>query len=101
MRLETPESAPQGQPVTVRIHVHGVAGKPFVEPVPIKFTVRGPDGQTSVYSHSVLAQNGAADVCLPFAMNDAPGRWTLDAVNLANGEHVKASLMLEEQKGRP
>jgi len=95
MRLEAAESATQGRSVIVRIHVQDVAGKPFVEPVPIKFTVHGPDDQASVYSHSVLAQNGVAEVSLPFAINDAPGRWTLDAVNLANGERAEANVKLE------
>ena len=99
MRLEVPESATQGQPVAVRIQVREAAGQPFGEPVPLKLTVAGPDGQPSVYSRSVLAQNGGAEVRLPFAINDAPGRWTLEVTNLADGERAQATVMLHRQKG--
>ena len=67
----------------------------MAEPVPLKLTVRQPDGEISVYTRSLLARGGLAKVMLPLAVNDPSGEWQLEIRNLATGERITKTLRVQ------
>lgn len=94
-QLEAPEQATQGEVVNVQVVVLDAVGVPFAEPVPLKLTVRQPDGEISVYTRSLLARGGLAKVTLPLAVNDPSGEWQLEIRNLATGERITKTLRVQ------
>jgi Beta-galactosidase trimerisation domain/Beta-galactosidase len=58
--------------------------------------VAGPDGKVVAhYSGNVLAAGGHADKLVPFAHNDAVGRWTLKARDLLTGQEQAVVIDVE------
>jgi hypothetical protein len=47
------------------------------------------------YSQNVVAQEGTAQVTIPFALNDAPGAWTIVVRDVATGATQKRTISIE------
>jgi len=57
--------------------------------------VARPDGQFDwAYSGDIEAKEGRAEIKVPFALNDPPGRWTIHVQDAATGELARATVDL-------
>ena len=55
-----------------------------------------PKGNRQVfYSGNVLARNGSGVRAIPFAANDAPGRWTINVHDVMSGQSVQQTIELQ------
>lgn len=87
-RLDAPRRVARGE--TVRISLSPEGHSPALADV-FHVDVRGPDGKAMFqYSGNVVASLGATEKALPLALNDAPGKWTVDVKDLLSGEERKA-----------
>jgi hypothetical protein len=86
-RLNAPPRIARGK--TIRIALAPEGHSPALHDV-FHIEVLGPDGKAVFqYSGNVLAPEGTAEKVLPFALNDPPGRWTIEAKDLLSGkEHT-------------
>jgi len=61
----------------------------------VRCHVIAPDGSAlPIYSNNVLLQNGRGTFTLPFALNDAPGKYVIRATDVITGATVEKSLEL-------
>ena len=76
-------TAQAGAAVTVRLAVaaEGTLGTHF-----LRVTLTAPDGhERSGFARTVVAEGGAGETVLRFAVNDPAGRWTIIARDAATG----------------
>lgn len=63
----------------------------------LKLTVICPDGQLSnEYSRTLLAENGTAEISIPFAINDSLGSWRIEVTEVASNISSNCSVKLIE-----
>ena len=98
LELHGPRRLSRGSllPATIRIRTDG--GKPGTHV--IRVTVRGPDGKGGMierrwYAQNLRADHGRAVAGIPFAYNDAPGEWTIEARDVATGVTGRLSVTIE------
>ncbi len=61
----------------------------------VRCHVYAPDGsRLPIYSNNVLVQQGRGSFTLPFALNDAPGKYVIRATDVVTGAMVEKSLEL-------
>ncbi|HEX6648940.1 MAG TPA: beta-galactosidase trimerization domain-containing protein, partial [Pyrinomonadaceae bacterium] len=61
----------------------------------VRCHVYAPDGsRLPIYSNNVLVQQGRGSFTLPFALNDAPGKYVIRATDVVTGATVEKSLEL-------
>ncbi|HEX6718357.1 MAG TPA: beta-galactosidase trimerization domain-containing protein, partial [Pyrinomonadaceae bacterium] len=61
----------------------------------VRCHVYAPDGShLSIYSNNVLLQNGRSTFTLPFALNDAPGKYVIRATDVVTGAVVERTIEL-------
>jgi hypothetical protein len=61
----------------------------------VRCRVLGPDGALlSAYSANVLLQNGRGSLVLPFALNDAPGKYVIKATDVVSGATIEKAIKL-------
>lgn len=83
VRVEAPRGARAGESVSVKLGVTAGSGK--ADRV-LHVEVVGPDGVTCApYARTLLADGGEAEVRIPFALNDSPGKWRVTARDVATG----------------
>jgi hypothetical protein len=57
--------------------------------------VFGPEGSLlPTYSGNVLLQNGSGSFVLPFALNDAPGKYVIKATDVISGATIEKTIEL-------
>jgi len=90
LRLQTPRTTRAGTAMAVRVGLSGAAGRHLV-----RLHAIGPDGaRRRYYDRSVTVQSSRGETVVPFAVNDAPGQWTLEAHEVATGVGAKATVEL-------
>ncbi|MBI2301722.1 MAG: hypothetical protein HYU66_22700 [Armatimonadetes bacterium] len=95
-RLEVrgPAKAKPGIDAVFTVLVRG-ADQPVDSLFPLHLAVTDPAGQTSrEYSRRLLARHGIAEERLRFAVNDAPGTWTLAVTDAMTRLSAKATIEL-------
>ena len=61
----------------------------------VRCHVFAPDGsRLPTYSSNVLLQNGHARFILPFALNDAPGKYRISATDVVTGATIEKTIEL-------
>ena len=95
--VEGSDEARPGDAVRVGVRVQTDGGRPGVHVVHL--SVGGPDGNggraaRAHYAQNVVANEGRATVEIPFAYNDPPGSWTIEARDVATGVTGRLSLRL-------
>lgn len=61
----------------------------------IYVTVRGPDGEERhSLSRSYAAENGRLEASIPIVLNDPPGRWVVEARDVATGKRAERAFMV-------
>jgi hypothetical protein len=62
----------------------------------VRCHVFAPNGtQLAIYSTNVLLENGKSTFVLPFALNDAPGKYTLRITDIVTGAASEHTIMLK------
>jgi hypothetical protein len=62
----------------------------------VRCHVYAPDGsRLPIYSNNVLVQQGRGTFTLPFALNDAPGKYVIRATDVVSGATVEKSIELK------
>ncbi len=90
LRLST-SSTPPGKVVTARLEVPGLAG---LHALRIRATT--PNGQPADWlDRVVIVGRQGAEVPLPVAFNDPPGKWTIRAIDLYTEKAVGATLTVQ------
>jgi glycosyl hydrolase family 42 (putative beta-galactosidase) len=65
----------------------------------IRCHVFGPDGtMLAMYSSNVLLEQGRGNFVLPFALNDAPGRYLVRATDVTSGATVEKTIELTQSR---
>jgi len=97
IRVKAPERATRGKGAEVSLEV--LAGDRILRAnFPIEITVVEPDGnENPEYGRSALARGGVHRFAIPFARNDAPGKWTVTARELSTGRTESATIELPEE----
>ncbi len=87
-RMEAPRRLARGE--TGRISLAPEGHSPALTDI-FHIDVVGPDGKPSFqYSGNLPAVQGTAEKVLPLALNDAPGKWTIEAKDLLSGRRHTA-----------
>jgi hypothetical protein len=61
----------------------------------VRCHVYAPDGsRLPIYSDNLLVQQGRGTFSLPFALNDAPGKYVIRATDVVTGAIVEKSIEL-------
>jgi hypothetical protein len=82
LAMTAPESAECGQMIEVKLALAGAAeGNCHA----LRVEVAGPQGNLRCYTQNLFAPGGKGAWNLPFAVNDAPGEYTLQACDIATG----------------
>lgn len=91
-----PERAIAGTVATLTAQVRSSAPTPGDHVLRVE--VRDPAGAVSeAYSRNVPAERGRAEIAIPFALNDAPGSWTVSVRDAVTGVTGEATLTLSEE----
>jgi len=96
VRVKAPERATRGKAAEVSVEV--LAGDRILRAdFPIEITVVEPGGnENHEYGHAALARGGVHRFAIPFARNDASGKWTVTARELSTGRKESATIELPE-----
>jgi hypothetical protein len=92
---ETPPRASRGAALALTVRVRAGAPGTLDAVVPVEVKVLDPDGQTADGSGFYGAKDGALDVSLDLAPNDAPGTWRVQITERASGKQAEASFVVE------
>jgi hypothetical protein len=89
LKLEANPTAHPGDHVTFSL----VSTKP--DTALVRCHIYAPDGSPlPIYSNNVMVQRGRATFTLPFALNDAPGKYVIRATDVVSGATVEKSIEL-------
>ena len=89
LKLEGADAAHPGDHVSFNL-ISTMSG-----PELVRCHVIAPDGSAlPIYSNNVLLRNGRGTFTLPFALNDAPGKYVIRATDVITGATVEKSLEL-------
>ncbi len=90
---EAPGKAQAGQDALVRLAV-GTSGKAGLHV--FRVDVADPQGRpVRCYSDNIVAREGRAEFRIPFALNDAPGEWTVRARDVTSGLSATRTILLD------
>ena len=90
--ITCPASARPGSRVEVSLLVRASAAVGYHV---MRLDVRRPDGKLAeAYGMNLAAAKGKARAVIPFALNDAPGTWTLVARDVASGVEAEKAMRL-------
>ena len=90
IKLEGVSVANPGEPVRLGIQVCDAAGTAIATPLPLRLTVRDPQGnENREYARRLVTESGSATHSFAFASNDLRGQWTLQVEDVLTG--VKAT----------
>lgn len=92
VKLSVPETAAQGQAVSLSLRVEDTTGKPAPAVIPVHLEITDPAGRLAEYSGYHAAENGTLNLKLDLARNDTPGVWQIRARELASGKTAAAYL---------
>ncbi len=79
----------------LQVRITDRGGKSPEAVVPVAVRIVDPNGQEAEYSGYHAAVNGALDLTLQPAANDAPGVWTVTVENLASGEIASKTVTVQ------
>lgn len=83
----------QGDELTLSAQLATTGGKP--ERHWFRLDVIRPAGRLDLaYSRNVEAKGGRAEIAIPFALNDPPGKWTIIVQDVVSGEQARVSVDL-------
>ncbi len=89
MQVSAPQRVQRGTIANVAIHA---AASPADMSI-FHVDVVDPKGNRQVfYSGNVLARQGSGVKAIPFAVNDAPGQWTIDVRDVMSGQRVQQTI---------
>ncbi|MHB1935684.1 MAG: beta-galactosidase [Acidobacteriaceae bacterium] len=92
MQVSVPERVQRGSVANIAIH----AGPSPADLSIFHVEVRDPEGNLQrFYSGNVIARQGAGVKSIPFAANDAPGKWTVDVRDVMSGQSVQQTMDLQ------
>jgi hypothetical protein len=92
MQVSVPEQVQRGTIANVAIHTAASQADLSIFHV----DVLDPQGnRQTFYSGNVIARQGAGVKAIPFAVNDAPGKWTIDVRDVMSGQSVHQSVNLQ------
>lgn len=90
VRLSAPEQAAPGESVAISAAVLGDNGQPVDAIVPVRVQIFDPSGDEAEFSGYYGAKDGAVQIALDLAANDAPGMWQIRVQELASGKTASA-----------
>lgn len=82
--IQAPEEAHRGDTFAIEVLVTENTGAPIDAVVPVKLTIRDPDGRLAEFSGYYGARDAKLAIGLAVAANDVPGMWTIEARELAS-----------------
>ena len=89
MQVSAPEQVQRGTIANIAIH----AAPSQADMSIFHVDVVDPKGNRQVfYSGNVLARQGAGVRAIPFAVNDTPGKWTIDVHDVMSGQSVQQTI---------
>ena len=92
MQVSVPEQVQRGTVANIAIHTAPSQADLSIFHV----DVLDPQGnRQAFYSGNVLARQGAGVKSIPFAANDAPGKWTIDVRDVMSGQSVQQTVNLQ------
>lgn len=92
MQVSVPEQVQRGTVANIAIHT----GPSPADLSIFHVDVLDPQGnRQAVYSGNVIARQGAGVKSIPFAANDAPGKWTIDVRDVMSGQSVQQTMNLQ------
>jgi len=93
--LRAPAAAQPGRPTRLRMAVRA-AGESRPSKHCFRLEVVGPEGEPLPwYARNVIAENGAAEVDVPWALNQAPGDYALVVTDVNSGVTARKSISLK------
>jgi hypothetical protein len=95
VEVSAPETACAGRAVRAAATVFG-SDRPIAGLVAVEFVLREPSGSVSVASDVRATTAGRAGFDWTPAVNDTPGRWTLEATELASGKTATVGITLHD-----
>ena len=91
--LAAPQAATQGNSIECTVAVNADSDQPAAHAFHVR--VSGPDGaERPYYASNLLGDGGRASGQLTFALDDAPGTWMIEAVDIATGATATAAVQL-------
>jgi hypothetical protein len=89
MQVSVPEHAQRGSVVNIAVNA-----KPAQADVSVfHVDVRDPNGNRVVYyTGNVIAKGGSGIKSIPFAANDATGKWTITVQDIMSGQTVTRNI---------
>jgi hypothetical protein len=92
MQVSAPQQVQRGTIANVAIHA---APSPADLSI-FHVDVLDPKGNLQAfYSGNVIARQGSGVKAIPFAANDAPGKWTIDVRDVMSGQSVQQVIDLQ------
>jgi hypothetical protein len=92
LQITAPAQVQRGKSLDLRLRLSGANRKPMSAVVPIKLSIRDPQGRESERSGYYGAANGQLAVTLDIAANDAAGQWQIEATEGLLGRKTLHSL---------
>ena len=93
--VKGPKRASQGQKVCLNIKIIGTDAKPLEALLPVRVSIKTPEGKDSEYSDYYVAEDGRLNISFVPAVNDKTGRWKIEAKELSSGKSSKEYFLLE------
>ncbi|GAF79358.1 unnamed protein product, partial [marine sediment metagenome] len=93
--VQAPETASRGQEVTLNIKIIGAQGKPLEALLPVRVSIKTPEGKESEYSDYYVVENGRLDISFIPAVNDMTGKWKIEVEELSSGISNKLGFVVE------
>jgi hypothetical protein len=97
LSLEAPDVVAPGEHVEFHATL-SFGGARAVGALPVEFTLKDPTGRPWAGSRVVVAEGGRATLVWTPARNDPPGRWTLQARELAGGHRKAVQIRLSSSR---
>ncbi|NLF17443.1 MAG: hypothetical protein GX595_09315, partial [Lentisphaerae bacterium] len=91
VRLAVAQRRPADRAVAARASVVDPDGNPLAAVVPVRVDILDPAGAPAEFSGYYGARDGALDLRLDLASNDAPGTWTVRIRELASGRTAEGT----------
>ncbi len=92
VEVVAPSRAKAGEDVRVRVHLRGSGAR---DQHLVRLHVVGPDGERRrFYDRTLVVEGEQARATVPFAFNDDPGPWTIEARDVATGLAARTDLQL-------
>jgi hypothetical protein len=86
--------AGRGKDAVVELRLNDTKGKPFRGAVPVHVEITLPGGSPSAFSRYCLMENGFLVLNIPIAINDPPGRYSVNVHELATGQQASAEVII-------